>query len=131
MREGAIRPGAQLPTVRDLATRLRVSPTTVAAAYRNLRLRGLLVAAGRRGSAISHHPPIGARPAQVVPAHARDLASGNPDLKLLPALGPALRAIDDGRTCSTATDLSRAGADARRRGRASRRTASRPSRSPW
>ena len=96
VRDGAIRPGAQLPTVRALATRLRVSPTTVAAAYRNLRLRGLLVGAGRRGSAISHHPPVGARPAQVVPAHARDLASGNPDPKLLPPLAPALRSIETG-----------------------------------
>jgi len=94
VRDGAIRAGAQLPTVRALAERLRVSPTTVAAAYRNLRLRGLVVAAGRRGSAISHHPPIGAHPAQVVPANARDLASGNPDPKLLPAIGPSLRAID-------------------------------------
>lgn len=94
LREGGLAPGAQLPTVRALATRLRVSPTTVAAAYRNLRLRGLVVASGRRGSAISQHPPIGARPAQVVPAHTRDLASGNPDPKLLPALGPAVRAIE-------------------------------------
>jgi DNA-binding transcriptional MocR family regulator len=73
-----------------------VSPTTVAAAYRNLRLRGLLVGAGRRGSAVSHHPPVGARPAQVVPANARDLASGNPDPKLLPPLAPALRSIETG-----------------------------------
>src|SRR5262245_22167230 len=94
VRDGGIRPGAQLPTVRALATRLRVSPTTVAAAYRNLRLRGLLVAAGRRGSAISHHPPVGAHPAPAVPAHARDLASGNPDPKLLPPLGRALRSIE-------------------------------------
>jgi DNA-binding transcriptional MocR family regulator len=96
VREGAIGPGAQLPTVRGLAERLRVSPTTVAAAYRSLRQRGLLVAAGRRGSAVSHHPPVaGARAAQIVPAHATDLASGNPDRALLPAIAPALRSIDD------------------------------------
>lgn len=94
VRDGAIGPGAQLPTVRGLASRLRVSPTTVAAAYRSLRQRGMLVAAGRRGSAVSHHPPVGARAAQVVPGHALDLASGNPDPELLPPLGPALRAID-------------------------------------
>lgn len=94
VRDGAIGPGAQLPTVRGLAARLRVSPTTVAAAYRSLRQRGLLVAAGRRGSAVSHHPPVGAQPAQIVPAHALDLASGNPDRALLPSLAPALRAID-------------------------------------
>lgn len=94
VREGVLGPGAQLPTVRGLAERLRVSPTTVAAAYRNLRQRGLVVAAGRRGSAVSHHPPVGARAPQVVPAHALDLASGNPDPALLPPLAPALRAID-------------------------------------
>ncbi len=94
VRDGVIGPGARLPTVRGLAERLRVSPTTVAAAYRSLRQRGLVVAAGRRGSAVSHHPPVGAQPAQIVPAHARDLASGNPDPALLPPLAPALRSID-------------------------------------
>jgi DNA-binding transcriptional MocR family regulator len=43
---------------------------------------------------VSHHPPLGVQPAQIVPAHARDLASGNPDPELLPPLAPALRAID-------------------------------------
>ncbi len=95
LREGALGSGARLPTVRELAARLRVSPTTVAAAYRTLRLRGLVVAQGRRGSAISHHPPIAqARAAARVPAHAVNLASGNPDPALLPELGSALRGID-------------------------------------
>ncbi len=95
LRAGGLGSGAKLPTVRALASKLGVSPTTVAAAYRTLRLRGLLVAQGRRGSAISHHPPIAQpRPAARVPASARDLASGNPDPALLPVLGPALRKID-------------------------------------
>jgi len=94
VREGRLAPGAQLPTVRALAQRLRVSPTTVAAAYRTLRQRGLVVAGGRRGSSVSTHPPLGAQPAPSVPRHARDLASGNPDPALLPPLGPALRAIE-------------------------------------
>ncbi|HTO54406.1 MAG TPA: aminotransferase class I/II-fold pyridoxal phosphate-dependent enzyme [Myxococcota bacterium] len=94
VRSGSLAPGAQLPTVRALADTLRVSPTTVAAAYRSLRQRGLVVAAGRRGSAVSPHPPLGPQPAARIPAHARDLLSGNPDPALLPALAPALRAID-------------------------------------
>jgi len=94
VREGRLAPGVQLPTVRALSAQLRVSPTTVAAAYRGLRQRGLVVAAGRRGSAVSRHPPIGVQRAPLVPRHARDLASGNPDPALLPALGPALHAID-------------------------------------
>ena len=94
VRQGRLPPGVQLPTVRGLAAELRVSPTTVAAAYRSLRQRGLVMAAGRRGSAVSRHPPIGVQRAPLVPRHARDLASGNPDPALLPELGPALRAID-------------------------------------
>jgi DNA-binding transcriptional MocR family regulator len=95
LRDGALGAGERLPTVRELATRLRVSPTTVAAAYRTLRLRGLVVGQGRRGSAITHHPPIAqARAAAILPAHALDLASGNPDPALLPRLGDALAGID-------------------------------------
>ena len=95
LREGGLGAGDRLPTVRELASRLRVSPTTVAAAYRTLRLRGLVVGQGRRGSAISHHPPIAqARAAVRVPSHALDLASGNPDPALLPPLAPALRRLD-------------------------------------
>ena len=95
LRDGGLGAGERLPTVRELATRLRVSPTTVAAAYRTLRLRGLVVGQGRRGSAISHHPPIAqGRASAVLPAHALDLASGNPDPALLPELGEALAGID-------------------------------------
>ena len=97
LRDGAMRAGERLPTVRELAARLRVSPTTVAAAYRTLRQRGLVVGQGRRGSAISHHPPVAQSQAHAmtrVPERALDLANGNPDAKLLPALGPALREVD-------------------------------------
>lgn len=86
--------GALLPTVRELATSLAVSPTTVNAAYRALRQRGLLVAEGRRGTRVRALPslrtPIGSR----VPPGARDLATGNPDPNLLPPLADALRRID-------------------------------------
>jgi len=98
VRDGAMRPGERVPTVRELALRLRVSPTTVAAAYRSLRQRGLVVGQGRRGSAISHHPPVAtqlqAHARARVPERALDLANGNPDAKLLPALGPALREVE-------------------------------------
>ena len=94
VREGRLAPGAALPTVRGLAQRLGVSPTTVAAAYRGLRGRGLLLAAGRRGTRVAATPPLRTRPAAPVPAGVLDLASGNPDPALLPPLAPALRRIE-------------------------------------
>lgn len=39
---GALRPGAQLPTVRQVAVDLAVNPNTVVRAYRELEIRGIL-----------------------------------------------------------------------------------------
>jgi GntR family transcriptional regulator len=39
---GALSPGDQLPTVRQLAVELAVNPNTVVRAYRELEIRGLL-----------------------------------------------------------------------------------------
>ena len=60
VRSGALGPGDLLPPVRRLADRLGVSPTTIASAYRGLRLRGVVTAAGRRGTRIAERPPIAA-----------------------------------------------------------------------
>ena len=103
LRSGRLKGGDRLPPVRTLASYLGVSPGTVAAAYRTLRLRGMTVGEGRRGTRVAHRPALtvslaSAEPA-VVPSGARDLASGNPDPSLLPDLRPYLR------------ELSRAGAD--------------------
>ena len=94
VREGRLAPGQQLPTVRALAARLDVSPTTVSAAYRTLRQRGLLMAGGRRGTSVREVPPLRTPLAPPLPRGARDLATGNPDPALLASLGPALRRID-------------------------------------
>ena len=45
---GALRVGDQLPTVRELATRLLINPNTVARVYRELQAEGLLTS--RQGS---------------------------------------------------------------------------------
>jgi DNA-binding transcriptional MocR family regulator len=94
IREGRLGPGAALPTVRDLAHALRVSPTTVAAAYRTLRTRGLVQAQGRRGTRVSHRPPLPVRALAAVPAHLTNLALGSPDPSLLPPLKRALAKLD-------------------------------------
>jgi len=39
---GALRPGEQLPTVRSLAVDLAVNPNTIARAYKELEIRGVL-----------------------------------------------------------------------------------------
>lgn len=93
VQKGQIPHGAMLPTVRALATALKVSPTTVAAAYRTLRTRGILSAQGRRGTRISARPPVTSRPVVSIPRGLRNLIQGSPDPQLLPdlrALAPKL-----------------------------------------
>src|SRR5688500_8937171 len=93
VREGRLEAGGGLPTVRALAGALRLSPTTVAAAYRILRSRGLAHGRGRRGTRVTQRPPLPARMSDPVPADARNLAFGNPDPALLPPLGKALALV--------------------------------------
>lgn len=54
---GALLPGAQLPTVRQLASELVINPNTVARAYRELEAEGLIEGVAGRGSFISYGPP--------------------------------------------------------------------------
>lgn len=90
IRDGGLAAGRPLPPVRALAARLHVSPATVASAYQRLRARGLLATRRRAGTSVSLRPPLATRPAVPVPVHVRNLADGNPDPALLPALAPAL-----------------------------------------
>ena len=96
LHRGRTGPGDPLPTVRDLAEGLKVSPATVAAAYKLLRHRGLISGHGRRGTLVARRAPTllsaasGHAPAA---AGAIDLTTGNPDPALLPPLAPALAAI--------------------------------------
>lgn len=87
---GKLDAGELLPPVRSLAAHLGVSPATVAAAYRSLRERGVVVADGRRGTRVRWAPPIATPRAVPLPRNVRDLAEGNPDPELLPRL-PALQ----------------------------------------
>jgi DNA-binding transcriptional MocR family regulator len=94
IRAGSLRAGDPLPTVRDLASHLKLSPTTVSAAYRMLRSRGLVIGRGRQGTRVSPRPPIASSPPAAIPEHVRNLAFGNPDPALLPNLSKALASID-------------------------------------
>ena len=86
VRTGQLTPGDRLLPVRDLASQLGVSPTTVAAAYADLRRRGITAGAGRAGTRIRAAPPVSVRGYLPAPAGARDLISGGPDPDLLPDL---------------------------------------------
>ena len=92
--QGRLAPGSLLPPVRALAAALGLSAATVAAAYRTLRIRGLVSGEGRRGTRVVLRPPLPVRrtPPIVAPG-ARDLAEGNPDPVLLPDLRRALRGL--------------------------------------
>jgi DNA-binding transcriptional MocR family regulator len=86
VRGGDLPPGATLPTVRALAAELAVSPTTVAASYRELTRRGIVAGEGRRGTRVRAAPPISGRLPLAVPAGVLDLRTGGPDPALLPVL---------------------------------------------
>jgi DNA-binding transcriptional MocR family regulator len=86
VRSGDLAPGDHLPPVRALASELAVSPTTVAAAYRELRQRGITTGAGRGGTRVRPAPPVTIRGYPRPPEGTRDLLTGAPDPALLPAL---------------------------------------------
>jgi DNA-binding transcriptional MocR family regulator len=83
---GQLSPGDQLPPVRERAGQLGVSPTTVAAAYGELRRRGITTGTGRAGTRIRGAPPVSSRVYLRAPAGTRDLVTGGPDPDLLPLL---------------------------------------------
>jgi DNA-binding transcriptional MocR family regulator len=94
IRDGRVAPGDRLPAVRALANALEVSPTTVNAAYRSLRGRGLVAGAGRRGTSVRGRPALRTALVMPVPAGAIDLATGNPDPARLAPLARVLQRID-------------------------------------
>jgi DNA-binding transcriptional MocR family regulator len=95
IREGTLRPGARLPTVRGLARKLAVSPSTIAEAWSELRKHRMISTEGRRGTVVLGPPgvPHPARYERIGHFGGRleiDLAIAAPDLALLPPLHAAL-----------------------------------------
>ncbi|UMG94062.1 aminotransferase class I/II-fold pyridoxal phosphate-dependent enzyme [Nocardioides sp. TF02-7] len=99
IRAGELAPGDRLPTVRDVAAGLGVSPATVSAAWQALRRTGLVVSRGRAGTFVQDAPAAWLSPRQqglvgAGPDGLRlDLSRGTPDPRLLPDLGPALHRV--------------------------------------
>jgi GntR family transcriptional regulator len=70
---GALRAGAQLPSIRKVAEDLVINPNTVAKAYRELELKGIIVSERGSGSFIQAQPPAPAPAAREKKARLQDL----------------------------------------------------------
>lgn len=89
---GALRPGASLPPVRELATLLGVNRNTAVAAYRQLAQAGLVVSRGRAGTVVAGHESV-AQEGYAADTVLRDVATGNPDPRLIPDPTRALATV--------------------------------------
>ncbi|WP_066040588.1 aminotransferase class I/II-fold pyridoxal phosphate-dependent enzyme [Herbiconiux solani] len=95
IRAGALGAGDRLPTVRDVAAGLGVSPATVSNAWQALSGVGLIVSRGRAGSYVLQAstrwmPPHFGELAGSHVLSRLDLSTGTPDPELLPDLTAAL-----------------------------------------
>jgi GntR family transcriptional regulator len=70
---GVFKSGDQLPTIRALSERLNVNPNTVAKAYRELELKGIIVSERGSGSFIQAQPPAPAPGAKEKKAKLKNL----------------------------------------------------------
>ena len=98
IRSGQLAPGERLPTVREFAAELGVSPATISHAWQALAGIGLIASRGRSGTFVLEQAPtwLPARSQSMVgqqQATRIDLSRGTPDPLLLPALGPALSRV--------------------------------------
>lgn len=91
IRDEQVRPGDRLPRVRDLAQALRISPSTVSAAWTLLRERGLVEGRGKSGTSIRSTDPAATESSPAPAAVRHDLRYVLPDAALLPRLDAALR----------------------------------------
>ena len=79
VRDGRLAPGSRLPTVRDLAGQIGLAVNTVARAYRELEIAGIVETQGRKGTFVAREDPTDtamAANARVYAAAARALGVG-------------------------------------------------------
>jgi len=94
---GELAPGDRLPTVRELAVELGVSPATVSNAWQALSRAGLVVSRGRSGTVVRGAPrdwlPQRYQGLDGSGETRLDLSRGTPDPELLPDLNAALATL--------------------------------------
>ncbi len=95
---GTLAPGDRLPTVRELAEQLGVSPATVSHAWQALAAAGMIESHGRNGSFVramaTPESSSFSQPHSDKSGLPRlDLSRGTPDPQLLPGLGRALSRV--------------------------------------
>lgn len=95
---GTLVPGDRLPTVRQLAEQLRVSPATVSHAWQALAAAGMIESHGRNGSfvramAASEGSTFSQPHSDTSGLPRLDLSRGTPDAQLLPSLSRALSRV--------------------------------------
>src|SRR4051812_13012968 len=112
---GDLPAGARLPTVRDVARELGISPTTVSEAWRSLARAGAIQTRGRSGTFVASPAPprqrlryaqLGGRVSELgaPDSTVRDYSTGVPDYDLLPSLTDALKRIGDARLTTSYLD---------------------------
>jgi DNA-binding transcriptional MocR family regulator len=103
---GHLPSGTRLPTVRDVARELGVSPTTVSEAWSSLNRAGAIETRGRSGTFVARpaKPLRYARLGGPLTGVTNDLSTGVPDHDLLPSLTGALKRIGDGRLTTSYLD---------------------------
>jgi DNA-binding transcriptional MocR family regulator len=94
IRSGILPAGTKLPPLRDLAFELGISPATLSQAWSHLRRHGIIGGLGRNGSWVKHDR-FAAQPDRFMSLREHgpgllNLTVAEPDITLLPDLGPAL-----------------------------------------
>ncbi|HZM75508.1 MAG TPA: aminotransferase class I/II-fold pyridoxal phosphate-dependent enzyme [Candidatus Limnocylindrales bacterium] len=107
--DGELAAGTRLPTVRDLARVLGISPTTVSEAWSSLTRAGLIATRGRSGTVVLSGERLRSRlrythMAGILGGAPQDLSTGVPDHDLLPDLTETLSRLGDMRLTTSYLD---------------------------